>query len=239
MQKGEELPGIYSVSADGYFFDSPGDNFPEVIISDDDKYEMAVYKGGPISKPLLTQLGVEINGSEDLGLKLYRHPESREIVIDFYSRLTGMKTITGAILEYSDRYSVPLSLAFALSWIESGFSPGAVNRNSSSVDRGLFQLNSKSFPGLTEQDFYNPQVNAQIGLQYLSKCIELGGNEIVGLAMYNAGRTRVEKGGTPLMTLDYISRILDYQAYLEQEFEKKVYLGRLVLREKVGVDSTL
>ena len=56
-------------------------------------------------------------------------------------------------------------------------------------------------------------------MAYLRYCLDEGKNPVVALAMYNAGRTRVTERGTPRMTLDYISRILDYQRDLEGSFE--------------------
>ena len=101
--------------------------------------------------------------------------------------------------------------------MESGFQTKATNWNRYSVDRGLFQLNSQTFPKLREQDFYDPQVNARYGLAHLRHCLNTGGNEIVALAMYNAGARKVNDG-TPYSTLNYIARILDYREELEQQF---------------------
>lgn len=156
----------------------------------------------------------------DQGLFLYRNETSREKVTDFFINLTGDRDTALPILQFSDRYDIPLSLAFSLAWAESRYNPRAVNQNSSSIDRGLFQLNSRSFPNLTENEYFNPWANAQHGLKYLRYCLDEGGNEIVGLAMYNAGRSRVTKQGAPLLTLEYISLILDYRRGLELRFKE-------------------
>jgi soluble lytic murein transglycosylase-like protein len=86
------------------------------------------------------------------------------------------------------------------------------------VDRGLFQLNSDSFPNLAEPDFFDPLVNAHYGLAHLRWCIDAGGSEIAGLAMYNAGTGRVRSGATPKVTLDYVSRILENRWKIEELF---------------------
>ena len=101
--------------------------------------------------------------------------------------------------------------------------PNAVNTNSNtSIDRGLFQLNSNSFPNLTEADFYNPKTSAKYGLSHLRFCLDTAGNEIAALAMYNAGTKRVRSNGTPQMTLNYVSGIINYRNGLEELFTNQV-----------------
>lgn len=93
----------------------------------------------------------------------------------------------------------------------------AFNRNPQSVDRGLYQLNSRTFPNVKLDDFYDPQVNARLGLKHLRFCLNQGQNELVALAIYNAGAHKVRKG-TPYSTLHHIARILEYRQKLEQDF---------------------
>ena len=151
------------------------------------------------------------NSDGDIALRLYRSAETRDAVVAFYSELTGDRDITEIILKHADQNNISPSLAFALSWEESRFKPTAVNRNAASVDRGLFQLNSKAFPDLSEEEMFNPDVNAKNGLSHLRYCIDQSGNEVAALAMYNAGTTAVRNGRTPKRTLDYVSRILSYR----------------------------
>lgn len=151
---------------------------------------------------------VEVPPEEDVTLHLYRNALTRGHVSGYFDKLTGSKEVSDAIIIWADTYDIPLDLAFALSWVESRFIVDAQSENTSSIDRGLFQLNSKSFPDVEEYEFYDPQLNARLGLSYLNKCIELGESEIVGLAMYNAGPSRVARGKTPHMTLEYISKIM-------------------------------
>ena len=91
-------------------------------------------------------------------------------------------------------------------------------------------MNSRSFPQLSEAEFFDPGVSADNGLGYLRECLNIGEKEIVALAMYNAGKTRVEKRGAPRMTLDYISRILSKQQELESGFRQNFDV-RLTSRE--------
>lgn len=155
-------------------------------------------------------------------LALYRSDVSKSDVIWFYSHITGNEAISRTILDNASKNNIAPSLAFALAWEESRYQPQAMNKNSTSVDRGLFQLNNKAFPKLTDKDFYNPETNAHFGLSHLSYCIDLSGNMVAALAMYNAGTTKVRSDMTPKRTLDYVSRILNYQDYLEKLFSQQV-----------------
>ncbi len=161
--------------------------------------------------------------SKDEGLAFYRDITTRTAVTQFYAQLTGSTTVADAILTYASKNDIPLSLAFALAWGESRYKTTAVNKNSNtSIDRGLFQLNSNSFPKIAESDFFDPYISARYGLAHLSFCIQTAGNEIAGLAMYNAGTGKVKKDGTPRRTLNYISGILDYKNAVDELFEQEV-----------------
>jgi len=163
---------------------------------------------------------------EDHITSFYRDPASREAVLAFFEAVGSPRAVTAAILEAAERSRVPAGLAMALVHEESGFQARAVNRNSDSVDRGLFQLNSLSFPKLGVDDFFDPETNARNGAAHLAYCLDQGGNEVAALAMYNAGYGRVSKGGTPRRTLDYIHRIITYRANLESLFEAQVVARR-------------
>jgi soluble lytic murein transglycosylase-like protein len=163
------------------------------------------------------------NGADgDLGLALYKNGFTRDIVVDFYNSVTHSAEITQAVLEAAAKYSVPPALAFALCGVESQFNSRALNANGISIDRGLFQLNSLSFPELTEADFFSVKKNAEQGMKHLRYCLDRGENEVVALAMYNAGEGRVSGSGAPVTTLTYISRILELKNELEARFKERV-----------------
>lgn len=152
-------------------------------------------------------------------LSLYREEVTRERVVDFFVERAGSEQIALPILYYADRLDISLSLAFALVWGESRFHPVAVNYNSTSIDRGLFQLNSRTFRHLTEDDFFNPEVNAFHGLKYLEFCLTQGEDDAQALAIYNAGLTRVVRGQTPASTLRYVDVIQTYRGRLIRDFK--------------------
>ena len=155
----------------------------------------------------------------DQGLYLYRMELTRSLVERFYTRVTADVKITDAILSAADNNDISLPLAFSLAWAESSFKVRALNYNSNSVDRGLFQLNSRTFPNLKDEQFYDPQTNADHGLAHFRYCIEVGNDELVALAMYNAGINRVRRG-TPYSTLRYVAKILDNERKLIESFEQ-------------------
>jgi soluble lytic murein transglycosylase-like protein len=155
----------------------------------------------------------------DQGLYLYRNELTRPLVENFYNRETADVEITAAILAAADRNDISLPLAFSLAWVESSYRVRALNYNSNSVDRGLFQLNSRTFPNLKEEQFFNPQTNAEHGLAHFRYCIDVGKNEVVALAMYNAGVNGVRQG-TPYSTLHFVAKILDNERKILESFEQ-------------------
>jgi hypothetical protein len=160
-------------------------------------------------------------GRADLVLESYRDEGFREGTLAFFGVLAGSGELAALILDNAARFEVPPSLAFALCWEESRYNPRALNRanRDRTTDRGLFQLNNASFPKLTEEDFFNPAINAYYGLSHLRWCLDTGGSEVTGLAMYNAGTNRVRSGGAPKTTLDYVGRILRSREKIEGLFQ--------------------
>jgi soluble lytic murein transglycosylase-like protein len=152
----------------------------------------------------------------------YRDPATKKTTLQFFSTLTQSENVARAILDSSEKYGVRPALAFALALEESEFRVDAINRNGDSVDRGLFQLNSKSYPNLGIREFNDPGTNARYGISHFKSCLVEAGNEVAALAMYNAGNGRVERGATPKKTLNYVSRILAYEGNISGLFAAKI-----------------
>ncbi|MDR2370492.1 MAG: lytic transglycosylase domain-containing protein [Treponema sp.] len=161
-----------------------------------------------------------VDKTEDLIADLYRNPEMKDMVVDYFGAVAGSGDIASLILENALAFKVPPALAFAVCWEESRFNPRAVNlkNRNESIDRGLFQLNDRSFPALQSEDFFDPAVNIYYGIGHLRWCLNTGETEIAALAMYNAGTNRVRNLGTPKNTLDYVHRVLEYRQKLEHAF---------------------
>lgn len=172
----------------------------------------------------------------DVGLSLYRQPNSRAAVEWFYLHVTGNRDTALAILEEAEKNDIPLSLAFALAYTESRYNVNAVNRNrNTSIDRGLFQLNNRSFPQLKEEDFFNPAISAKYGMSHLRYCMNVAGNEVAALAMYNAGTNKVRADNTPQITLNYVGKIMAYQDKLEKLFADEVVSYYETTRPVTGI----
>jgi hypothetical protein len=193
---------------------------------------------------------------EDVSSALFRGPEpvddvvtdmyldlaSREWVTAFFARICGSPVIADAILKESVQLSIPPSLAFALSWEESRYDYTAVNHRNrdGSIDRGLFQLNSNSFPTLSEMEFFNPQVNVRYGIAHLRVCLDMGGSEVAALAMYNAGSGRVNSGtGIPRQTLDYVAKVLSSRHKIDQVFREEWARHGNALADTALADASL
>jgi hypothetical protein len=156
-------------------------------------------------------------------VECYRDKALQGTVIAFFAEFTGSEEVARAVLAQADAFDISPALAFSLAWEESRYNTRAESRenDNQSVDRGLFQLNSYSFPELGEEDFFNPETNARCGMSYLRWCLDTSGSEVPALATYNAGLRRVTTGGTPKRTLDYISRVLQLKNGIEALFESK------------------
>ncbi len=163
------------------------------------------------------------NQKVDMGLELYRSALSRSSVVWFYNQITGNQDVTLAILTAAEANDIPLSLAFALAYTESRYKITAINSNTNkSIDRGLFQLNNRSFPQLKEEEFFDPYISAKYGMSHLRFCLDTAGNEVSALAMYNAGTTKVRSNKTPQVTLNYVSNIIGYREGLDVLFNTQV-----------------
>jgi hypothetical protein len=171
---------------------------------------------------------LESGKKQDIILEFYRDPYFKDGVVDFFTVVVDSRVLVSIILAQADLYNIPPALAFALCWEESQYSVRAVNRKNAngSIDRGLFQLNNLSFPQLSDADFFNPETNAHYGMAHLRWCLDAAGSEIAGLAMYNAGVTRVNADQTPKKTLNYVSRILETRNRFEDAFRLEYVLKK-------------
>jgi hypothetical protein len=179
----------------------------------------------PLSWPILEAAGnhspvTQSKKRQDIILESYRDPLFRPAVEDFFSSMTRSPRIASEILLQAEKFNVPPALAFALAWEESRYDPEAVNKKNAngSVDRGLFQLNNLTFPKLSEPEFFDPGTNSSYGMAHLRWCLDTGGSDLVGLAIYNAGSSRINGNQTPRKTLVYASRVLEFKEQIEESF---------------------
>lgn len=155
-------------------------------------------------------------------LALYREDLTHKAVENFFIDLTGSPEIALPILYHANRADISLSLVFSLAWVESRYSPVAINQNATSIDRGLFQLNSRTFRNLSEEDFFHPDTNTYHGIDYLAWCLEHTGNDWDAVAAYNGGLSRVRTGRIPQSTLIYVERIRRFRISLDERFREYI-----------------
>ena len=156
-------------------------------------------------------------------LYLYEQEATHNLVIDFFARFVGNKKIALSILSSSYLVNVSVALTFAIAWTESDFESTVVNQNPDSLDRGLFQLNSKTFKYLRQEDFFNLEVNTRNGIRFIKTCFKQAEGygserEKMALYMYNAGPYRVLKGNVPNTTKVYAKKILERKEYIKKRF---------------------
>ena len=166
------------------------------------------------------QLRAVINGPIPLSA-LYEKKPTHLLVEKFVKQTINDAHIANTILYYANRNQVPIALAISIAWSESKFDTRAYYSNRDSVDRGLFQLNSKSFVRLQEDDFFHIDTNTQHAMKYLRYCLDnAAGDYYKAVAIYNAGLGRVIRNQIPESTKGYANKVLNYHASLIQQFRK-------------------
>lgn len=171
--------------------------------------------------------------TDDALLALYRDDHLRPLVVEYYAHLTEDRAVALAILETCDELDIDPSLGFALAWNESRFNPLAINRNTSTSDRGLFQLNSKTFARLDRKTVFDPKANARHGLTYYKKALDKLGSEEKALGYYNAGIGMLTDRALPRSTQAYIKRILADRDRMDRDAIAWIYFShdaKLALR---------
>jgi len=139
-------------------------------------------------------------------------------LLDFFSEVTGDSSLAMSILRHAVSNRISPFSAFALAYIESEFNPKALNENVGSADRGLFQLNSLSYPDLPDSVVFDPEENARVGLAHFRWCLDRARDEPAAVAMYNAGYLRVSQRKIPRSTREHVVRFVAYKRELRQKF---------------------
>jgi len=171
--------------------------------------------------------------TDDALLTLYRDDHFRPLVVEYYSELTRDRAVTLAILEASDSLGLNPSLGFAIAWNESHFDPQAVSYNPTTTDRGLFQLNSKTFSRLDRKTVFDPKLNAKHGLSYYKMALDRLKSETKALGYYNSGVGLVSNRPLPQSTRGYIKRVLADRDRMDRDAIAWIYFShdtRLALR---------
>ena len=114
-----------------------------------------------------------------------------------------LKTIANSVYEESQKYSIDYRLILAVMKVESNFKNEAISRKGA---RGLLQIkpslakyiardSSLGVEEVTSLSLHEPEKNIKIGVNYLSKLIDMFENLTSALHAYNVGPSKVKKVG--------------------------------------------
>ena len=114
------------------------------------------------------------------------------------TRTIYKKEYSEYVTKYAEQYGVEENLIYALIKAESNFNPDAVSHQNA---KGLMQLMQstaedlakKSKINLNNENILEPEVNIQLGTQYIASLLNKYDCVEVALAAYNAGSGNVDK----------------------------------------------
>jgi len=113
--------------------------------------------------------------------------------------------------------SFPVNLAMSLAFCESSLNEKKWNENTNdSIDRGLFQLNSKSYEFLSKTEMYDPEINTKYGIAHIQELYFKNNSYFSALAEYNCGSI---KRINPT-TFKHVSNILNKEIELNEMLVK-------------------
>jgi soluble lytic murein transglycosylase len=115
-----------------------------------------------------------------------------------------LKTIANSVYEESQKYTIDYRLILAVMKVESNFKNEAISRKGA---RGLLQIKpslakyiardrSLGVEEVTSLSLHEPEKNIKIGVNYLSKLIDMFENLTSALHAYNVGPSKVQKVGS-------------------------------------------
>jgi soluble lytic murein transglycosylase len=117
-----------------------------------------------------------------------------------------LKTIANSVYEESQKYAIDYRLILAVMKVESNFKNEAISRKGA---RGLLQIKpslakyiAKDTGMPVEQviSLHEPETNIKIGVNYLSKLLDMFEDLASALHAYNAGPSKVKKAGVTNIT---------------------------------------
>lgn len=147
----------------------------------------------------------------------YADTEVYTSIMDALLTEIGSTEVRDSIIKYSLEYNVPVLLAVSLAWQESKYNAEAINYNRSSVDYGLFQLNSETFNEYTPEEIYSLDVNVKEAMTFLNYLILRFESWDLALVAYNAGPSAVVNQRVPWTTFKHVTTINSKIATLERQ----------------------
>jgi soluble lytic murein transglycosylase-like protein len=162
---------------------------------------------------------IDITGigfNEFLIASKYADIESYTAVMSFLEEEVGCSDIRDTIVKHALDHNIPVLTAVSLAWQESRYNSLAINRNSSSTDYGLFQLNSKTFSTFTSDQLFDIDTNTKEAMTFLNYLILRFESWDMALVAYNAGPSAVVNRRIPWTTFNHVTKINSKIAELEK-----------------------
>lgn len=121
----------------------------------------------------------------------------------------------------SEREGMDPALVMAVVHVESRFEPKAVSERGA---RGLMQIDRLTARHLGLRNPLDPMANLRAGITYLSRLRKLfSGDDVLALAAYNAGPTRVRAAGPAMPdieeTREFVERVLSKAENFRLQFQ--------------------
>jgi soluble lytic murein transglycosylase len=113
-----------------------------------------------------------------------------------------LKTIANSVYEESQKYTIDYRLILAVMKVESNFKNEAISRKGA---RGLLQIKPSlakyiakdtGMPSERVISLHEPETNIKIGVNYLSKLLDMFEDLASALHAYNVGPSKVKKAGS-------------------------------------------
>jgi len=143
-----------------------------------------------------------------------------EEVYRFYDEYTGNREITYNIINNGLAFGIPVNLLFSLAYVESQFTPTAINgkkNKDGTVDYGLFQINSYTFRQYTRKYCMKLENNVRLASTYLVEKYRKYGNWEEAFLSYNAGNTELVKNGS----IKHFIGVLKFERKLDKKFNER------------------
>jgi soluble lytic murein transglycosylase-like protein len=142
--------------------------------------------------------------------------------IEFYYITINNKMVVDTVFLCSRVFSLSPDLIFAIAKTESRFNPKAINYNENgSIDKGVMQLNSYSFPHLSDKELYDIEYNIIIGSKHFAELMkEFDGNQLLSICAYNCGSWTVKNNKVPTKTLVYANKVMNNKMKFEFQYER-------------------
>jgi hypothetical protein len=140
-----------------------------------------------------------------------------ESVFSFYDKFTKNRFISFLIVSGAISSGVPINISIALAREESFFDVLAENKNKDgSIDYSIFQLNSKTYKDYTRDYLMMLENNVRLGIEHLRNDYKKYGFWVSSIISYNSGDIENVKSST----IEHAARVLKYETFLDQEFNK-------------------